>query len=82
LLTELLTVVDELDIRAGMSKSLGKKLENSLENWLAGNDEDAFDILGAFINQMEAQSGKKIQQNDADYLIDCAMTTQLLMLEE
>jgi hypothetical protein len=64
-----------LGLRHGIENSLTSKLNNALrkltdvDRW---NDHAAVNILGAFINQVEAQRGKAISEADADELISSA----------
>ncbi len=50
----------ELDLPAGTQKSLQTKLDGALESLEAGNDNVGINRLGAFINAIEAQAGKKV----------------------
>ena len=64
-----------LDIPEGTENSLIAKLEaakQKLEDNNENNDAAAINNLQAFINQVEAQRGKKISEEDADYLISKA----------
>ena len=65
----LIDSVEELDLQHGIENSLLKKLTNAQRNLDAGNTAGACDKLGAFIAQVSAQSGKKIDAADADDLI-------------
>jgi hypothetical protein len=58
-----------LDIPAGTASSLGGKLDNAIESFELGEYQDGINQLGSFINQVEAQSGKKISTEDAEALI-------------
>lgn len=67
--------VIELDLPKGISNSLGAKLDAALkaiDDLNANNDVAAINSLGAFINAVEAQRGKKIPEVDAVYLIEAA----------
>ena len=68
-----------MGLHHGTENSLTVKLENALSAVEAGDVESACDLLGAFINQVEAQTGKKIPAADAVILIEDA-TSILEML--
>ena len=53
----------------GMGTSLGAKLTSALSALSSGNQSAACGTLGAFINQVRAQAGKKIALADAQRLI-------------
>ena len=64
--------IEVLDLPKGTENSFVSKLEsakNSLEN---DQENAAINKLEAFINQVEAQRGKKIPEEDADMLIQYA----------
>ncbi len=52
-----------------IKNSLVSKIDNALKSVEKENDEAAINMLGAFINQIEAQRGKKISEEAADMLI-------------
>ena len=52
--------------------SLTSKVDNALKSFDKENDEAAINMLGAFVNQVEAQRGKKISEEAADMLIKYA----------
>ena len=56
----------------GMLSSLGSKLESAHKKCLAGNNKTAVNILEAFINELEAQSGKKVPDEVSVLLIEAA----------
>ncbi len=67
--------IDELGLHEGIANSLESKLENALQKLADDNDKNdvaAINSLRAFINVVEALSGKKIFQEDADILIAAA----------
>jgi hypothetical protein len=68
-IADLIDSVEALDLPRGLENSLLKKLENAQRNFAAGKLNGACGKLGAFINQVKAQSGKKIAAADADDLI-------------
>lgn len=68
----LIEQVQVLELHHGIENALTKKIENAQADFEAGNIDDAADKLNAFINQVNAQSGKKIAAADADDLIESA----------
>lgn len=67
--------VDEFDLPAGIENGLQAKLDTAfkkLDDANPNNDGAATNSLQAFINAVEAQSGKKIPEDDADALIAAA----------
>jgi len=75
LLQDLVEHVRSLDLHHGTENSLLSRLDAALmtlTDLVEGNDHAAVNILGAFINQVEAQRGKKIAEDDADELIAAA----------
>jgi len=72
---QLITEVESLNLQQGISNSLDSKLdavEKALDDVNENNDGAAVNALGAFINAVEAQRGKKISEDDADALIEMA----------
>lgn len=66
------TVHDELpglDLPAGVVNSLQSKLQSALDALTAGDTATACASLGAFVNEVRAQRGKKIPAATADALI-------------
>ena len=66
---DLIADIEELNLLGGIENSLISKLEatsNSLNN---GQENAAINELNAFINQVEAQRGKMITNEQADELI-------------
>jgi hypothetical protein len=64
--------VEAADLPGGIDNSLGTKLDNALGFLARNNTKGAIRSLGAFINQVEAQRGKKITEADADAWIAAA----------
>ena len=64
----------ELNVHHGVAKSLKGKLDNIIARFSDGKRASALRALKAFINQVKAQSGKKIEQLDAEMLIATAQT--------
>lgn len=69
---ELIGAVEDLNLSRGMENSLISKLEAVIKSLDRGRNNAAVNQLGAFINQVEAQSGKKLSDEEADGLIEAA----------
>ena len=69
---DLISFVEELGLPKGLENALIAKLDGAIEALENGQDTAAKNKLGAFINLVEAQSGKKITVEDAGELIDTA----------
>ncbi|MFC1918347.1 hypothetical protein ACFLXH_06850 [Chloroflexota bacterium] len=65
--------IGEIGLHKGIENSLVKKLENALKSLEKGNEGAAINKLNAFINEVEAQRGKKIDAGDAEALINKAL---------
>jgi hypothetical protein len=75
LLDMLADYVIDLNLHPGIENSLLAKIDAAiakLEDDNPKNDKAAVTSMQAFINAVEAQSGKKISEEDADYLIEIA----------
>jgi hypothetical protein len=68
----LIDEVDSLGLPKGQENSLVAKLQAALASVQRGNEGSAIGQLGAFINEVKAQRGKKIASADADALIASA----------
>jgi parallel beta-helix repeat protein len=79
LIKQLIVQVDVLDLPKGTENSLMAKLENAARKLYDQNIGAAINSLNAFINEVEAQRGKKIP--DADALITAAQE-MIAALEE
>ena len=69
---ELIALVDQFQLHKGISNSLLAKLASasrSLDQW---KEKPAKNKLNAFINEVEAQAGKKIPEEQAAELISMA----------
>jgi len=85
LAAELLEGVGGLELHKGISNSLEAKLNaalGALEDENENNDIAAINTLGAFINAVEAQRGKKIPEAEADALIAAAQEIIELLSDE
>ena len=75
LLEQLMEDVVMLNLNRGIENSLDAKLDavlNALDDVNANNDQAAINVLQAFINAVEAQSGNHITVGQADDLIASA----------
>jgi hypothetical protein len=61
--------IEELDLPQGTENSLISKLESAIDSLEDGQDNAAVNKLEAFMNQVEAQRGKKLTEEEADKLI-------------
>lgn len=74
-LADLSDLIDSLGLPNGLTSSLTAKLNNAvsvLTDSNPNNDQAAVNILGAFINQLNALRGKKVTDAEADELIAVA----------
>jgi hypothetical protein len=71
-LAALKDLVASLGLPAGLENALTAKLDNALASLEAGNLTAAFNQIEAFKNHVEAQSGKKISEEDAALLLAAA----------
>ena len=65
-------VIEDLNLPAGTENSLASKIENAQASIEDGNTNAGVNKLEAFINQVEAQRGKKISEEEAEMLIKYA----------
>jgi len=75
LVIELSENVDTMSLQKGVTNSLQVILDTALrllEDENEHNDSAAINSLQAFINAVNAQRGKKISEEDADYLVTAA----------
>ncbi|MFC1760799.1 nitrous oxide reductase family maturation protein NosD [Planctomycetota bacterium] len=64
--------IDDNIEHKGTANSLKAKLDAAVKQLEKGNEKAAINILKAFINEVEAQKGKKIDADFADQLIEWA----------
>jgi outer membrane protein assembly factor BamB len=69
-----LDLVEYVDIGDQLYNSLNAKLESALKSHSKGQTGAAINKIGAFLNEVEAQAGKNIEEEDARSLIDLTMT--------
>ncbi len=75
LLLDLVDTVSELNIQHGIQNSLDSKLDRAVDALVdagMGNNGSAINVMEAFVNAVEAQSGNQIPESDATALIDFA----------
>jgi hypothetical protein len=65
----LIEQVESLGLKPGPERSLLAKLEAAARSFQRGNRTAGLNQLGAFANQLDAQSGKKVQSKDAAQMI-------------
>ena len=80
LVEELIVELESLDLPKGIENSLVSKLQGALRSLERGKGDTAIKQLIAFINHVNAQSGKKIADADADDL--SASAQQIIELVE
>ena len=66
---DLIENIQEMNLPEGIENSLVSKLENAIQSVYRGRHNAASNQLEAFINEVEAQRGKKITEEQADELI-------------
>jgi len=64
--------IENMDLPQGTETSLTSKLENAIKSIEKENYNTAVNQLNAFINEVEAQRGKKLTEEQADELIAMA----------
>ena len=69
---DLILDVQDLSLARGLENSLVSKLENAIKFLDKGQTKAVKNKLNAFVNQIEAQRGKKISAEGADVLIENA----------
>ena len=69
---ELIDDIEAMELHVGMEDSLVSKLEEVLDSIAEEEYKAASNQLGAFINQVEAQRGKKLTEEQADQLVTAA----------
>ncbi len=74
---DLAQVVQSLGLHPGIENSLVQKVSNACTKFNEGNIKAAINMLNAFINEVEAQRGKKISEENATMLIQFAQNAIL-----
>lgn len=70
LVQELIETIETSNIPKGTKSGLNRKLEDALRLLEKGSEEGAIHKLMDFINQVEAQRGKKLTNDQADQLVE------------
>jgi PKD repeat protein len=68
---EIITEIEDLDLLDGIENSLVSKMDNAIKS-ISNDRPSASGQLGAFINEVEAQRGKELTDEEADALIAMA----------
>lgn len=79
---DLVDYTESLTVTAGIINSLNSKLENALDAYVPGalgSAKTVVNKLNGYINAVNAQRGKKLTNEDADYLIGEAEYIQVLV---
>jgi hypothetical protein len=71
-ISALSTLIQGMGLPAGLTKSLTSKLAAAAAALAAGDAQTAINILGAFENEVSAQSGKKLTADQAAHLTSAA----------
>lgn len=71
-LADLIALLQSFVLPKGLENSLSSKLENAQKSLAAGNTSAACGQIGAFINQIEGQSGKHLTTAQASQLVAAA----------
>jgi PKD repeat protein len=79
---ELIDDVENLNLTVGLENALLSKLKNALKCYEKGNLVAAMNLLNAFIKHIQAQSGKKIPEIEADPLIESARIIIDMIMDE
>ena len=79
---DLVSEVEALDLPHGTENSLVSKLQAAIDSLDRGQENAAANQLSAFINQVEAQRGKKISDAEADALIAAAQAIIDALMDE
>jgi hypothetical protein len=78
-IADLRDLLASFGIQPGTANALDGKLEDALAALAADDTAGACDSLRAFLNQVEAQSGKKLTTDQADQLADPANEIRALL---
>jgi len=69
---ELIAIIASLELDEGITNSLSSKIDSAAASIEDGNTEPAINKLEAFINQVNAQDGKKLSAEQAESLRELA----------
>jgi hypothetical protein len=81
-INELMDKVESLNLSGGLENALLSKLQNALKCYEKGNFVAALNLLKAFVKHIEAQSGKKIPEVEADEIIESAIIIIDMIMDE
>jgi hypothetical protein len=76
----LINLVDSFNLGHGPQNSLDKKLQHVLDAVNGADTETGCNLLGAFMNEVEAQSGKKLTVDQANRLLVAAARVQAVLV--
>lgn len=82
LIGQLIDDVSALNVRQGIANSLDAKLDrarNALDDFNANNNAAAVNAIAALVEEVQAQRGVQIAEEDADVLINLAIDILLLL---
>ena len=74
LINNLIVYIQSLNLPKGTGNSLTAKLNNATKSLENGKADTAINQINAFINEVQAQTGKEITQEQADVMISGAKT--------
>ncbi len=72
IIADLVTLIRDMGLPGGTDNALVAKLENAIAKLDRGNSAAAAKQMSAFINQVEARSGKNLTEEQANLLIELA----------
>ena len=61
-----------MGLQKGIETSLSSKINAAAKSFERGNTNTALNQLDAFINEVEAQDSKKLSEENAALLLECA----------
>ena len=64
--------LDSMGLQKGIETSLSSKINAAAKSFERGNTNTALNQLDAFINEVEAQDSKKLSEENAALLLECA----------
>lgn len=73
------TTVEGLELERGLQSSLLEKLSAAVRSCERGSNNAALGQLRAFANQVGAQAGKKLTQEEAETLLECSLDAVRLL---
>ncbi len=79
LLANLIAMKDGFALPNGLSNSLGVKLRNAQTSLAAGDTTTTCNVVGAFVQESMAQSGKALTEEQANKMINLAHTVEQML---